>query len=673
MPRLVTVRLRPSGGIKAWIRGRKLADSLAASWLLGYLVHRVLERLRKELDIDGEDVLRPNLPDDHPFEKDPGEVEPWEARGCVMPDAVELIVEDDVDADEVAEVARKAVDDVLEDLLRGGSKTPWGVTRGSHEGLYEPLGKWWERVVGDGAPRVELPPGLIGISVAVVDLDDPGDGEAYREAVRRVASLLGTRIELMDARGSEDQPCSVCGEYPIVGDRRLWEERLRDRLPPQVLKRWEGGVERPCAACLLKRYLGTRLIRAWYRAWHPKKEDGISWIPSTAEVAITPVKTEILNRREELTEDGRFRGAAREFLRDALPEQLEELARYLKYANSGRAEVLEETAGELDKGELDPEEALEREEVVRTLRGLTPKAPKLEGELDGVDDPLILGLLCVEGRLWYEHDPTILLEAGGLEDVYTRYYALLKLDGDRMGGLFSRDPDTTRRASRATIEFGLEAMEIVHEHYGALLYCGGDDVFAALPLHTAFDCAFELEETFRERLSEWGKTCSAGLAVVHHVHPLRDAIDLAYRLEKRAKNAGRRRLAVGLYRRNAPERVAVLRWEVDGERPWGLLLELADLVSRRAAYHLPRDWWEGWWEEIDRPEDLLRSLLGYVALRHAGENAEESGIVELVGKIAEVAEEAGPEKDGDPGRELGRALEIVLELRAECPLRGTDG
>jgi len=675
VPRLVTVRLRPSGGIKEWLRGRKLADSQAASWLLGYLVYRVLERLRRELSV--EKVLRPNLPPDHPFKKKPGDLEPWEARGCVMPDAVELVVDGDVDVREVARNVKEVVERVLEDLLRRGRESPWE----RRDDLYEPLTGWWKRVLktaGVSPPRIELPTGLIQASVAVVDLKDRDDKRAYREAVRRVASLLATRTEVMDAEGSEGQPCSVCGRYPIVGRDSLWEE-LSKHLPPQLLKEWSAGVERLCPACLLKRYLGMRVLRSWYpgRGDDEGGAGGVSWIPSTAEVAITPVKVEVLNEWEDLGDD--FRRTAHGFLKLVLPEQLRELARYLRCVGArDRAERLEEAAERLESGRLAPEDL--PDEVARELLRRTPKAPRLDERLRDVDDPLLRALLCVEGKFWY--DPRAsrnlqeLLETAELEDHYTPYLALLKLDGDRMGGLFSRDPDTTERASKATIEFGREAMRIVYEHYGAPLYCGGDDVLAALPLHASLDCAFELEEAFRAHLSEWDRTCSAGLAVVHHLHPLRDAIDLAYRLEKRAKEAGRDRLAVGLYRRNAPERVAVLRWEVDEERPWRLLAELADLVSRRAAYHLPRDWWEGWWKELEGsedhdPEELLRSLLGYVTLRHREEGADEKRITELVRRIAKTAGKAAPE-DGDPGREVGRALEIVLELRSECPIGGDE-
>jgi len=677
VPKLVVVRLRPSGGIKEWLQGRKLADSQAASWLLGYLVYRVCERVCRELDV--ERVLRPSLPPSHPFEKRPGDLEPWEVRGCVMPDAIELVVNGDVDAEKVARTVREVVDGVLEDLLRRGRESPWE----RRDDLYEPLERWWKRILktaGVSPPKIELPAGLIQASVAVVDLRDRDDEEAYREAVRRVASLLATRTEVMDAEGSEGQPCSVCGRYPIVGRDTLWEE-LSERLPSQLLKEWSAGVERLCPACLLKRYLGMRVLRSWY----PGRGDGeggigrVSWIPSTAEVAITPVKVEVLNRWEDL--GGDFRRAARRFLDRVLPEQLRELARYLRcVGESDRAEELERAAEGLEDGRLAPEDL--PDEVVRELLWRTPKAPRLDEKLRDVDDPLLRVLLCVEGKFWYDSRASGelrgLLETAGLEDYHTPYLALLKLDGDRMGELFSQDPSTTERASRATIEFGRKAMRIVYERYGTLLYCGGDDVFAALPLHTALDCAFELEEAFRAHLAEWDRTCSAGLAVVHHLHPLRDAIDLAYRLEKRAKEAGRDRLAVGLYRRNAPERIAVLRWEVgEKERPWKLLAELADLVSRRAAYHLPRDWWEGWWRELDGsedhdPEELLRSLLGYVTLRHREEGADEGRIVDLVRRIAEAAGEAAPE-DGDPGREVGRALEIALELRAECPIGGGEG
>ena len=69
--------------------------------------------------------------------------------------------------------------------------------------------------------------------------------------------------------------------------------------------------------------------------------------------------------------------------------------------------------------------------------------------------------------------------------------------------------------------FASEAREIVHEHNGVLVYAGGDDVLAFVPVDRSLDCARGLHDTFGQLLQEWGEkvgtkiTLSVGVAIGH--------------------------------------------------------------------------------------------------------------------------------------------------------------
>ncbi|NTU79617.1 MAG: type III-B CRISPR-associated protein Cas10/Cmr2 [Chloroflexales bacterium] len=125
------------------------------------------------------------------------------------------------------------------------------------------------------------------------------------------------------------------------------------------------------------------------------------------------------------------------------------------------------------------------------------------------------------------------------------YYAILHADGDGMGGVIDHEAwkgdERHREISRQLDAFATEAAKTVKQQMGTPIYTGGDDVLALLPLHTALQCAKELAERFKELMNgfadkqERHPTLSVGLAVVHHLIPLSDALDLARDAEKTAK------------------------------------------------------------------------------------------------------------------------------------------
>ncbi len=171
------------------------------------------------------------------------------------------------------------------------------------------------------------------------------------------------------------------------------------------------------------------------------------------------------------------------------------------------------------------------------------------------------------------------------------YYVLLVGDGDSMGKAINKMKTAVahRNFSTKLAEFAVDAQNIVERSDGAVVYAGGDDVMALLPLHTAVSTAFTLAQSFQNKMK--CLTFSAGLAIVHHLEPLEDALELARKAEKEAKSVdGKNALAIILNKRSGAPRMVTGRWgEIDrrltqfvthfqnNDLPHGLAYQLRDM------------------------------------------------------------------------------------------------
>lgn len=156
------------------------------------------------------------------------------------------------------------------------------------------------------------------------------------------------------------------------------------------------------------------------------------------------------------------------------------------------------------------------------------------------------------------------------------YYALLHADGDNMGRVIDATGSVQghQDLSQKLSDFAGSVQHLVEETYdGALIYAGGDDVLALLPLHTVLTCASELHDNFRNKLEQYTApakddcgsihpTLSVGIAVCHHIEPLSDALALVRRAEKCAKAVPcKNALAVIVSKRSGVDRVVAGSWE----------------------------------------------------------------------------------------------------------------
>ena len=177
------------------------------------------------------------------------------------------------------------------------------------------------------------------------------------------------------------------------------------------------------------------------------------------------------------------------------------------------------------------------------------------------------------------------------------YYALLLADGDRMGAVIGAAAsfEEHRRLSAELEAFASSARGVVADHEGALVYSGGDDVLALLPLHRALACATTLSRAFAERMRPWKQaetgespTLSVGLAIVHHLVPLDEALAMVRDTEKRAKRVdGKNALAIRVKRRGGEAVEVTGTWgTVEHELDALVGLHRRGSVSAKAQYEL---------------------------------------------------------------------------------------
>lgn len=175
------------------------------------------------------------------------------------------------------------------------------------------------------------------------------------------------------------------------------------------------------------------------------------------------------------------------------------------------------------------------------------------------------------------------------------YYAILHADGDRMGEVIdAQDEGKHKKLSAALSAFAGEVKKIVKAHHGSLIYAGGDDALALVPLHTVVKCARDLADEFSKRLVEFNSkegrspTLSVGIGILHQMEPLEDALNLAREAEKEAKrHDGKNALCIKVSKRSGTITTTVDHWgALDKRLDYFTLLHLANAVPDGAAYEL---------------------------------------------------------------------------------------
>lgn len=156
------------------------------------------------------------------------------------------------------------------------------------------------------------------------------------------------------------------------------------------------------------------------------------------------------------------------------------------------------------------------------------------------------------------------------------FYAILLMDGDSLGSHMSKEANQ-KPISTALNDFTGGVPAIVENHNGFLIYAGGDDVLALLPMEDALRCAAEVrrhylasfQEAFKEMKDEdkIPASISAAIQYVHVKTPLGIVLgDAHHLLDDVAKDgAGRDAVAVKVWKTGG----VVLEWA----QPWKIALD----------------------------------------------------------------------------------------------------
>ena len=165
------------------------------------------------------------------------------------------------------------------------------------------------------------------------------------------------------------------------------------------------------------------------------------------------------------------------------------------------------------------------------------------------------------------------------------YYALLFADGDHVGEAFRTLHTQAEHAALAAQlqAFAKAAAGIVSDHRGGLIYAGGDDLSALVPVDRAFACGRALHAAMECLVTMRRITISLGIAVAHHLWPLQDALALARDAEKLAKgdhlSTPRDAWAIVLQPRGGPPRQA--------RGPWTAAVTVEAMLAAWTAGGLP--------------------------------------------------------------------------------------
>jgi len=198
------------------------------------------------------------------------------------------------------------------------------------------------------------------------------------------------------------------------------------------------------------------------------------------------------------------------------------------------------------------------------------------------------------------------LTGAGFDKLYREPWEKVFKSGGTGSALHKRlvTPAIHAAISEALGDFSLYGVpEIIARHGGRLVYAGGDDVCAFLPLQSALSAAREIKDYYTsvyrfidvDRKSkpletEWvptagklsvnlgsgeGISISAAILICHHKESLAQMIDHAHKLlsSEAKRRAGRNACTVELRKRNGGERIFTRKWDDtdDWEAFWGLI------------------------------------------------------------------------------------------------------
>lgn len=377
---------------------------------------------------------------------------------------------------------------------------------------------------------------------------------SYADAYQQASLALDARKQMrhISPVAEPGETCSLCGlRQALHGGRnshrgvgQFWAA-VREH--SQVTGAELRANEQLCAVCTTKRfaaradaYIGRRLLKPADR------------FPSTSSVAVAAFKGQLLEEWDQVGEEVLAHLDAIDQWAPGAPYARPEQSNYLAKRAEGKegAERLLRYDGDFFYPESFADDHLAE---------LLNRAPTAQDRSQGKRALATLtALLHAAKQINIPHPPT--------------YLTVLHMDGDRMGRSLgqSRSIQEHQTVSDALARFAEEEVPtIVQADYaGRIVYAGGDDVLAFLPVEHALPAANRLRQAFADKMERTGlaeMTASAGLAFGHRTYPLGSTLEAARRAERQAKEElGRNALAVEVIRRSGEWDRIGTKWSYPG-------------------------------------------------------------------------------------------------------------
>lgn len=365
-------------------------------------------------------------------------------------------------------------------------------------------------------------------------------GSVYSLLVELTEKFLVSRKMLKDFTIIPEQKgekCHLCGEYDILDID--WSK---------LSLYYVNSTERLCGVCLFKRLLPD-ILKEKYKI--------NAKYPSTSEMATVTYK--------KCLDKGKIDNFIRKFNETFQNKQK------LPWSISVPA-LKDNTLFKIDGQWL--MESSYRKEYLKKELGINIEENKLEEmrkflKNNQINPPVYYAILAMDGDnmgKWLNGNYMPKVK----ELIHPKVADILERHSEKDKDLFTllnsnhpMSPSFHNQFSRRLSEFALNYVRRVveDEYYGKLIYAGGDDVLAFLPVEKAVDCGYKLNERFKEILGEKA-SISAGIVFVHHKYPLSIALEEVRDAEKLAKGQyNRNSVCIKYISGSGQSKVTGMKWE----------------------------------------------------------------------------------------------------------------
>jgi len=370
--------------------------------------------------------------------------------------------------------------------------------------------------------------------------------------------VIGDQPRLLDIRKNirnfpqQEEPgekCNQCGERQALCNkdkadkketRRYWNKFAKKINENHALTFRLDGAERLCAVCAVKRLIAVVRPYPWKVPEH---------YPSVSTMATLTWKDVVINKSQEH--------------KDVLKE-VEKYVQAMEEAKLPFSDSIKAFPHWKELAERDKSRVIEK--FLRLDGEWLFKESFVKSEFPGKKDDLTIA----KSKKVAADFVKTMKEKWQIEKP-SAFFALLVMDGDRMGKLISDFTRDSAKISQALADFSIEEVPgIIQEYHGKLIYAGGDDVLALLPVDKALYCAKIIAKAYKDAFEKRTPpeikkraTISAGIIYAHHKTPLgillKDGHDLLDNVAK--EETGRNAFALRVWKRNGPILTYSRKWK----------------------------------------------------------------------------------------------------------------